>query len=189
MHRPCRRRIHLESMEALDGYYGVRARVDGKQGSNFWFAIPYKPDHTSVEEFYTVTEPSSKSQHTLSTTDQTFEPSHDAEHECNSLVEPCITGVSTESSKLNILLVDDSFSILKVVGSMLRKHGHYVTEALNGEEALCELTKNDKELNSFDVIIIDLHMPVMDGKTLNSKYTFQILLLFTTIKNKYNIRF
>ena len=30
--------------DALGGYYGVRARKDGIQGSVFWFAIPYKPD-------------------------------------------------------------------------------------------------------------------------------------------------
>ncbi len=31
-------------IEALHGYYGVTKRRDGRQGSLFWFAIPYKPD-------------------------------------------------------------------------------------------------------------------------------------------------
>ena len=31
-------------LEALHGFYGVMKRRDGKQGSLFWFAIPYKPD-------------------------------------------------------------------------------------------------------------------------------------------------
>ena len=31
-------------LEALHGYYGVMKRRDGKEGSLFWFAIPYKPD-------------------------------------------------------------------------------------------------------------------------------------------------
>ena len=31
-------------LEALQGYYGVMKRRDGKCGSLFWFAVPYKPD-------------------------------------------------------------------------------------------------------------------------------------------------
>ena len=78
---------------------------------------------------------------------------------------------SDEGHKLNILLVDDSFAILKVVGKMLRKHGHRVTEALNGEKALSELEKarNNRDIKPFDVVIIDLHMPVMDGKFMSNK--------------------
>jgi K+-sensing histidine kinase KdpD len=34
-------------LDALHGYYGVRRRTDGVQGSVFWFAIPYKPDMTA----------------------------------------------------------------------------------------------------------------------------------------------
>jgi CheY-like chemotaxis protein len=32
-------------LEALHGFYGVMKRRDGKQGSLFWFAIPYQPDN------------------------------------------------------------------------------------------------------------------------------------------------
>jgi CheY-like chemotaxis protein/signal transduction histidine kinase len=31
-------------VEALKGHYGIRKRKDGKQGSLFWFTIPYRPD-------------------------------------------------------------------------------------------------------------------------------------------------
>jgi signal transduction histidine kinase/CheY-like chemotaxis protein len=31
-------------IEALNGAYGMNDRKDGKQGSAFWFAVPYKPD-------------------------------------------------------------------------------------------------------------------------------------------------
>ena len=67
---------------------------------------------------------------------------------------------------LNILLVDDSYSILRLVGKMLRKNGHQVTEVINGAEALNRLdaVKNNREMKQFDVVIVDLHMPVMDGK-------------------------
>ena len=35
-------------LEALHGFYGVMKRRDGKQGSLFWFAIPYRPDHVAA---------------------------------------------------------------------------------------------------------------------------------------------
>ena len=38
-------------MDALGGYYGVKNRPDGKQGSVFWFAVPYKPDTATAEMF------------------------------------------------------------------------------------------------------------------------------------------
>ena len=50
---------------------------------------------------------------------------------------------------------------------MLRNHGHTVTEALDGEESLLKLAevRNDptKTMKPYDVVIIDLHMPIMDG--------------------------
>ena len=56
----------------------------------------------------------------------------------------------------------------QIKGKMLRKQGHTVTEALNGEENLRKLAevRNDptKTMKPYDVVIIDLHMPVMDGK-------------------------
>ena len=179
-------------MEALNGYYGVRARADGKQASIFWFAFPYKPDHFTAElHTITLTEPpatSSKSQHTTSTTNLTFESYHNDNidnEECNILDEldsVSVMDVTVTDSKgpckLNILLVDDSFAILKVVSNMLRKHGHFVTEALNGEEALrvLEKTRDSKDMKPFDVVIIDLHMPVMDGK-IPFNYTCRFIII------------
>jgi CheY-like chemotaxis protein len=51
-------------LEALHGFYGVMKRRDGKQGSLFWFAIPYKPDSaiaclTALEEAPNVKDESS----------------------------------------------------------------------------------------------------------------------------------
>lgn len=33
-------------LEALNGRYGVAKRRDGRQGSLFWFSIPYRPDNS-----------------------------------------------------------------------------------------------------------------------------------------------
>lgn len=37
-------------MEALNGSCGVEKRPDGKQGCVFWFAFPYRPDETQLDE-------------------------------------------------------------------------------------------------------------------------------------------
>ena len=181
-------------METLNGYYGVRARADGKQGSNFWFAIPYKPDHISAAASIENESSSSSrkegiipsmSQLTLSTVDRTFASSphfsdtrassgyggqytvdhnysmwksldNDTRSYSQSIPYNLASNISVDTLKLNILLVDDSFSILKVVGCMLQKQGHIVTEALNGEEALRILNKirNEKETTPLMLLLL-----------------------------------
>ena len=59
-----------------------------------------------------------------------------------------------------VLTVDDSVSLRKLVANTLSSAGHSVQEAANGSDAL-SLVKIQK----FDLIISDLNMPVMDGMT------------------------
>ncbi len=57
-----------------------------------------------------------------------------------------------------VLLVDDSLSVRKVVAQMLRKAGHQVVTAADGQEAL-ELL----EQQPFQAVVTDLEMPRMSG--------------------------
>jgi signal transduction histidine kinase/CheY-like chemotaxis protein len=57
-----------------------------------------------------------------------------------------------------VLLVDDQPLNRKVAGLFLAPHGFKVTEATNGREALDLL-----EAQPFDLVLLDVHMPVMDG--------------------------
>jgi|HigsolmetaAR201D_1030396.scaffolds.fasta_scaffold32360_2 CheY-like chemotaxis protein len=57
-----------------------------------------------------------------------------------------------------ILLVDDYVPNLGAIRSMLEENGFEVSTATNGRDALCLLEKS-----SFDLIISDISMPVMDG--------------------------
>lgn len=59
---------------------------------------------------------------------------------------------------LSILLVDDALSILKMTSMVLRKQSHTVTTAENGQEAVDSVRER-----RFDLVIMDLQMPVMDG--------------------------
>ncbi|RKZ90689.1 MAG: hypothetical protein DRR19_09305 [Candidatus Parabeggiatoa sp. nov. 1] len=64
-----------------------------------------------------------------------------------------------QSSRL--LLVEDTPFFLKVIKDYLIWGGYQVTTAVNGKEAL---EKMEKQV--FDLVLTDIEMPVMDGKTL-----------------------
>jgi CheY-like chemotaxis protein/HPt (histidine-containing phosphotransfer) domain-containing protein/two-component sensor histidine kinase len=57
-----------------------------------------------------------------------------------------------------ILLVEDNLINQEVASQILKKRGLHVTIANNGQEALDYLSKE-----AFDLILMDLHMPVLDG--------------------------
>ncbi|MBX4907737.1 MULTISPECIES: response regulator [Rhizobium] len=61
----------------------------------------------------------------------------------------------------NILTVDDSASIRLTTKVTLTNAGYSVTEAVNGAEGLMAA-----KASSFDLIVTDLNMPVMDGLTM-----------------------
>lgn len=67
-------------------------------------------------------------------------------------------------ASMNILLVDDSISILKLSSMTLKRKGHVITQAENGAEAIDRINERlASERSTFDVVIMDLQMPVMDG--------------------------
>jgi CheY-like chemotaxis protein len=65
---------------------------------------------------------------------------------------------------LEILIVDDSPAILKMTSMMLKKHKHKVSTATNGAEAVKNvMDRISNQGNTYDIILMDLQMPVMDG--------------------------
>ncbi len=65
----------------------------------------------------------------------------------------------TESKKpMSILLVEDNFLNQKFATATLKKEGHTVDIAENGKIAVKKF-----EENSYDLILMDIQMPVMDG--------------------------
>jgi len=61
----------------------------------------------------------------------------------------------------HILLVEDDADLRETLALWLRSRGHLVTEAANGRLALEALAS----ATTFRVIILDLMMPVMDGRS------------------------
>lgn len=80
-----------------------------------------------------------------------------------------------------ILIVDDSESIRTVVSFTLQNAGHTVMPATDGQDAQKFL-----DGSPIDLVITDLHMPVMDGIALIKKireteaYKFTPILFLTT---------
>lgn len=65
------------------------------------------------------------------------------------------------SEPLNILLADDEPEIILVVSTLLKRKGHNVKTAHNGEEALYHFEQHSP--GHFQILITDNNMPKMSG--------------------------
>lgn len=59
---------------------------------------------------------------------------------------------------MNVMVVDDSPMIVDIVSSIVTDMGHTAVGLDSGQAALASLAKGQ-----FDLVISDVHMPVMDG--------------------------
>jgi CheY-like chemotaxis protein len=195
-------------MEALGGYYGVTDRLDGKRGSLFWFAFPYRPDFDAEEAFKlaeakvaetrcidedsadsilarSVSQGASAFGSEVATTQSRRTVSRMTAEKPISLRGLQLT--EERIAELRVLVVDDSLTILKMVSRALEQHGFTVETAKNGSIALNKLIESnlrahasisngdgdedDRDdgkkcdaLKRFDIVLMDLQMPVM-GKS------------------------
>ncbi len=68
--------------------------------------------------------------------------------------------ISSHEIKLRVLLVDDHQQNREFIALLLNKHGVSVTQADNGKSAVVQAKEN-----KFDLILMDIQMPIMDGIT------------------------
>jgi len=73
------------------------------------------------------------------------------------------TPPASEYNKLKVLVVDDNATNHLVVTSLLGSMVKEIEVAENGVEAIQALDNADKLNMQFDVILMDIHMPIMDG--------------------------
>ncbi len=73
--------------------------------------------------------------------------------------EPEITKLEPIDQEFRVLLVDDNAVNRLVVRAFLAETKLEVIEATNGQEALAQLNTD----TNFDLVLLDIHMPVMDG--------------------------
>ena len=87
----------------------------------------------------------------------------------------------------HVLLVDDSQLYRAVTSGVLRKNGFRVTCVNDGREAVAALQKRD-----YDVVLMDVEMPVMDGITATVEirqrealvYTYAPIVAFTSTTDR-----
>ena len=67
---------------------------------------------------------------------------------------------TTATTLARILVIDDDPALNRMIGTTLRSHGFSVGSAFDGNAGLAEVESQDP-----DIIVLDLAMPVMDGRT------------------------
>jgi CheY-like chemotaxis protein len=157
-------------MEAIGGRYGVRKRKDGAQGSLFWFALPYRPDlmtaaavkkTSSLDSHNGLASMAGISQASSSSSEPNSPPPTSSASEPEPRPSP-----SAGRTGFRVLITDDSPSILKMMTKLLQRQGHRMTTADNGQASLALISQDgqaESEAAAFDVVLMDLQMPVMDG--------------------------
>ncbi len=168
-------------IEALKGKYGVHQRVDGKQGSVFWFSIPYRADAVTASLANLTKDEKSNS---LGRRESYIEPQGllmtsqlhglgvNTSIPASASPTPAMTSacasprnLQKESSapQFSVLIVEDTPSIAKMTSMMLKRQKHRTAVAENGQIALKMLYDDQTVDIKYDVVLMDLQMPVMDG--------------------------
>ena len=82
-----------------------------------------------------------------------------------------------ELQDFEILIVDDNPENLRVLGTLLKNEGYKVRYAKDGKQALSTVSESIP-----DLILLDIHMPEMDGfevcKIITAKYKKEYLPIF-----------
>jgi two-component system NtrC family sensor kinase len=81
--------------------------------------------------------------------------------------EPPSADIGVASTNRRVLLVDDDAGVRVSVRAMLEELGHEVAEATGGADALAAIAHD----RSFDLLIIDFAMPLMNGSQLAAEVT------------------
>lgn len=134
--------ISKQLIELMGGEIGFESEPG--VGSTFWFTVPTQ---AAAEAF-------------LSETGANFRSVPSQSSENTPGVAEKDEGSVSAPVALNILIAEDNATNQKVIEALLGYEGHKVTMVNNGAAALAAVQGTD-----FDAILMDIHMPVMDGVT------------------------
>jgi signal transduction histidine kinase/ActR/RegA family two-component response regulator len=104
---------------------------------------------------------------------------------------PPLSAELGDARKLRILVAEDHPINLKYMNILLEKMGHEATYCENGQQALQLL-----ERNAYDVVLLDYHMPVLDGLATTEairalqgpKSAIKVILITADVVNETRIR-
>ena len=77
--------------------------------------------------------------------------------------QPVVAPDDARCEGIRCLLVEDNKDNLRLISFLLRRAGVEVVEATNGMQSLIEATLAMRQHTPFDIILMDIQMPVMDG--------------------------
>lgn len=77
--------------------------------------------------------------------------------------EPESLSSAIKLAPLNILVAEDNSINQRLIRRLLEKEGHIVTIAEDGQAAVDEFSRNSGQNEPFDIILMDIQMPEMDG--------------------------
>ncbi len=136
---------------------------DPKHADKLILVIQPESDHVQHlnldQDIYVLTEPLDKQLfiHTL------YASRMNSHSEIEAIID---TGIVASSRQLNILVAEDNPVNGMVIGRILDKNGHHHHLVVNGNEALDALHHNN-----YDLVIIDMHMPMLGGIDTYKRYT------------------
>jgi len=90
------------------------------------------------------------------------------ESESGRITQSMTTKISTEHDAPIVLIIEDEHSFREALEMAISDEGYSVVSATNGEEALQLLERLQP-----DLILMDVHMPVMDGIEFLNLYRFR----------------
>lgn len=100
------------------------------------------------------------------------------------MLAPALRPKAAKPAKGKILLVDDDPAIRHILHRLLDEEDYFVLTAANGIEAL----EVDKAA-SFDLVLLDLNMPIKDGwetfKQLSARHPLLPIILITARPNQF----
>jgi signal transduction histidine kinase len=128
--------ISSEIVKHMGGHFDVESTL-GK-GSSFTLSLPL-----------TVLERNDEDGH-FDLVDMNIEPSSKQQQ-----AAPALSG--------KVLIVDDVLEIRQLAGHFVKATGVDVHYASNGEQAFEKVESANRQCNPFDLVLMDLHMPVMTG--------------------------
>ncbi|MDR2438312.1 MAG: response regulator [Planctomycetaceae bacterium] len=139
-------------------------------GSTFTVVLPQQFDYNIQFETFSVLESLPVNFRNKSAIFETpnwsnSDSNSDSSSDSNSDSDSGTITLSLSLAGRRILLVEDSIDNLRLFSLIMRKAGAEVVDAENGQVAVEIVAKNLNNTLPFDIILMDMEMPVMDGYT------------------------
>ncbi|HWB11449.1 MAG TPA: response regulator [Pirellulales bacterium] len=97
---------------------------------------------------------------------------------------PCLAG-------FNVLLCEDSPDIQQLVTAILKRAGASVGVVADGQSAVDQILSAARVGNAFDVVLMDIHMPVLNGldatRRVRDAGYHRPILAFTSLSSQWEL--